>query len=78
MVKVSRHKSLFTQFTFNQNQFYKINFVHRITKHTRQGKVNTVVSHIFPTQSEARQVASTGSHSLNYTNTTKSLKLHLI
>jgi len=39
MVKVSKHKSLFTQLTFNQNQFYKINsdkinFVHRITKHT--------------------------------------------
>jgi hypothetical protein len=39
IIKVSKHKSIFIQLTFNQNQFYrinstKINFFHRTTKHT--------------------------------------------
>jgi len=39
IIKVCKHKSLFIQLTFNQNQFCKINspklnFRHRITKHT--------------------------------------------
>jgi len=39
VLKVTKHKSLYIQLTFNQNQFYKINsikinFFHRTTKHS--------------------------------------------
>jgi len=39
-VRISKHKSLYINITFNQNQFHKINSPHYTTKHTLTQKQN--------------------------------------